>query len=120
MDLFNVLIISDHILFAQALRRLLEQEGVHILGIVASEAEAMPLIREHQPSAVLVDVNGAEDLDAIAARLLSAHRGDCQILFVSLDNTDVTVYTRQRLPGASTTELTALVRRSLALAARSR
>ncbi len=52
----RVLIVDDHLMFAESLGRLLEDEQpIHIVGAAATGAEALELCRELDPDVVLVD-----------------------------------------------------------------
>lgn len=64
------LIIDDSPQFLRAARRLLQQQGVTVVGVGASGDDAVRLARELQPDATLVDVDlGTEDGIAVTQRL---------------------------------------------------
>jgi DNA-binding NarL/FixJ family response regulator len=81
------LIVDDRPAFSAAARELLEGEGVTVVGVAASSAEAVRSVRELRPEVALVDIDlGAdsgfdvarrltEDLDGSAPRviLISTH-----------------------------------------------
>jgi DNA-binding NarL/FixJ family response regulator len=52
----RVLIVDDHALFSEALGPLLAQNGMEVLGIAGSGAEAMEAVRAMSPEVVLVDL----------------------------------------------------------------
>jgi DNA-binding NarL/FixJ family response regulator len=61
----RVLIVDDHALFSEALGPLLEQNGMEVLGIAGSGAEALEAVRREGPEVVLVDL-GLPDMTGLA------------------------------------------------------
>lgn len=61
----RVLIVDDHALFSEALGPLLEQNGMQVLGIAGSGAEALEAVRRKHPEVVLVDL-GLPDMPGLA------------------------------------------------------
>ena len=53
----RVLIVDDHALFSEALGPLLAQNGMEVLGIAGSGAEALEAVRSQTPEVVLVDLD---------------------------------------------------------------
>ena len=53
---FRVLIVDDNGTFLGAARALLEREGLCVVGVASTAAEALPLAAELQPDVVLVDI----------------------------------------------------------------
>ncbi len=109
----QVLIISHHLLFAQAIRQMLEVKGIPVGPIVEDVNHAVEIIARLQPATVIVDTDPKVNRDMLVAQLLTACGEECRILVVSLENTDVNVYIRQRVSRATDSELIALVRRTL-------
>ncbi len=69
----RVLIVDDHPDMAQAVRELLASQGVVVTGVASNSAEAMRLVAEQNPDAVLVDVDlGEESGFDLAERLMPA------------------------------------------------
>jgi NarL family two-component system response regulator LiaR len=60
----RVLIVDDHALFSEALGPLLEQNGMEVLGIAASGAEALEAVQREHPEVVLVDL-GLPDMPGL-------------------------------------------------------
>jgi DNA-binding NarL/FixJ family response regulator len=60
----RVLIVDDHALFSEALGPLLAQNGMEVLGIAGSGAEALEAVRLHHPDVVLVDL-GLPDMPGL-------------------------------------------------------
>jgi DNA-binding NarL/FixJ family response regulator len=60
----RVLIVDDHALFSEALGPLLAQNGMEVLGIAGSGAEALEAVHLHGPDVVLVDL-GLPDMPGL-------------------------------------------------------
>jgi two-component system nitrate/nitrite response regulator NarL len=56
MTTARVLIIDDHVLFAEAIRLTLEANGITVVGIVNTVEEALPAVRRLRPDLALVDI----------------------------------------------------------------
>ena len=71
----GVLIVDDNWLFVEAARDRLEREGLRVVGVAATSAEALRRAEELQPEVVLVDVMlGGESGFELARRLAVRHR----------------------------------------------
>ena len=67
------LIVDDNARFLSAARRLLERQGIAVVGVASSGAEAVQLAGELQPDVALVDIDlGGENGFEIARRLAGA------------------------------------------------
>jgi DNA-binding NarL/FixJ family response regulator len=72
---FGVLIVDDNGSFLEAARVLLEREGMRVVGVAATSAQALRRAAELRPDAVLVDIAlGGESGFDLASRL--AGHGD--------------------------------------------
>ncbi len=69
---FSVLIVDDNVVFLQAARVLLEQEGLRVIGVAVSSAEALRRAEELRPEVVLVDITLGEESGFDLARRLAA------------------------------------------------
>ena len=66
----RLLIVDDNAQFLEAAKDLLERQGLHVIGVASTTAEAIRLVLELLPDCVLVDVDlGAENGFDLAARL---------------------------------------------------
>jgi DNA-binding NarL/FixJ family response regulator len=74
--MFGVLIVDDSPLFLKAARDRLEREGLRVVGVAATSAEALRRAEELRPEVVLVDIMLGEESGFELARLLSAHHWD--------------------------------------------
>src|SRR5437588_3497441 len=54
---FGVLIVDDNRLFLEAARALLGREGLRVVGVAATSAEALQRAEELRPEVVLVDIS---------------------------------------------------------------
>src|SRR5258707_4819794 len=76
MAVLGVLIVDDSWLFLEAARDRLEREGLRVVGVAATSAEALRRAEEVRPEGVLVGVMlGGESGVELARRLAVRHRG---------------------------------------------
>jgi DNA-binding NarL/FixJ family response regulator len=76
MAAFGVLIVDDNWLFVEAARDRLEGEGLRVVGVAATSAEALRRAEELRPEVVLVDVMLGGESGFELARRLAAHQRD--------------------------------------------
>jgi len=70
----RLLIVDDNARFVQAARRLLQRQGVDVVGVALDGEAAVRLAQELQPDSVLVDIElGAESGFDLATRLTTEH-----------------------------------------------
>jgi DNA-binding NarL/FixJ family response regulator len=94
MEEILVMIVDDHPLFLQGLRRVLEAEdGIRVIGAATDGEEALELARQLMPDVVLMDVNlpsmnGMQvtrqlkaDLPNVAVIVLTAYHDENQVLY---------------------------------------
>jgi CheY-like chemotaxis protein len=75
MAALGVLIVDDNWLFLEAARDCLEQEGLRVVGVAVTSAEALRQVAELRPEVVLVDVMlGGESGFELARRLAARYR----------------------------------------------
>ena len=81
----GVLIVDDNWLFAEAARDRLEREGLRVVGVAATSAEALRRAEELRPEVVLVDVMlGGESGFELARGLAAQHRdGGPAVILIS-------------------------------------
>jgi DNA-binding NarL/FixJ family response regulator len=81
----GVLIVDDNWLFVEAARDCLEREGLRVVGVAATLAEALRRAEELRPEVVLVDVMlGRESGFELARRLAVRHRdGGPAVILIS-------------------------------------
>ena len=82
------LIVDDNEEFLASSSRLLETQGIDVVGRAASGDEAVRLVAEHHPDVALVDVQlGTEDGLEVARRL-SAGPGAVRVVLISTHSRD--------------------------------
>ena len=69
---FRCFIVDDNLSFLDAARALLEREGVSVVGVASTSAEALPAVAELRPDVVLVDIWLGEESGLDLARRLVA------------------------------------------------
>jgi DNA-binding NarL/FixJ family response regulator len=80
----GVLIVDDNLLFAEAARDRLEREGLRVVGVAVTSAEALRRAEELRPEAVLVDVMlGGESGFELARRLAADRDGGPAVILIS-------------------------------------
>ena len=67
-DLLRILIVDDSRHFLDAARGALDQDGVIVVGVASTSAEAVKLARELRPDGILVDVDLGEESGLSLAR----------------------------------------------------
>jgi DNA-binding NarL/FixJ family response regulator len=72
----RLLLVDDNPPFLEAARRVLEGDGLRVVGVASTTAEAVLRHRRLRPDVTLVDVNLGEENGVELARLLSRADGD--------------------------------------------
>jgi len=85
MAALGVLMVDDSWLFLEAARDRLEREGLRVVGVAATSAEALRRAEELRPDVVLVDVMlGGESGFELARHLATRHRdGGPAVILIS-------------------------------------
>ena len=84
MAALGVLIVDDSWLFLQAARDRLEREGLRVVGVATTSAEALRRAEELRPEVVLVDVMlGGESGFELARRLAADRDGGPAVILIS-------------------------------------
>ncbi|MEO3867896.1 response regulator [Nonomuraea sp. B12E4] len=80
----HCLIVDDNDHFLRAARRLLERQGMAVVGIPSTGAEALVRFDECRPDVTLVDVQLGEEcgLD-VARRLVGRAKGTSEVILIS-------------------------------------
>ena len=78
----RVLIVDDNVEFLATAQRLLEQEGLVIVGLATTGAEALQLAKEHDPDVILVDVDlgGESGFDVVERLSATPELGSSMVL----------------------------------------
>ena len=79
------LIVDDNPRFCESMRSLLEDDGIAVVGIAASGAEATRIARELEPDVALVDIDlgGESGFDVARALANSGGRGALHVILIS-------------------------------------
>jgi DNA-binding NarL/FixJ family response regulator len=78
------LIVDDNPLFLEGATDLLEREGLEVVGVASTSAEAIRLVRELRPDVTLVDVDlGDEDGFELALKLSDASTAYSKVILIS-------------------------------------
>ena len=78
------LIVDDNALFLDAATSLLEREGVTVVAVASSSADALRQVRQLRPDVVLVDIMlGSENGADLARQLADVHPGAPAVILVS-------------------------------------
>jgi DNA-binding NarL/FixJ family response regulator len=71
----GVLIVDDNQLFLETARDLLEREGLRVVGVAETAAQALLRTAELRPEVVLVDITLGDESGFDLARRLAGHNG---------------------------------------------
>jgi DNA-binding NarL/FixJ family response regulator len=81
---FRCLIVDDSAAFVKAARSLLEREGVTVVGVASTGAEAVRQTEQLHPDVTLVDIDlGAESGLDLALRLGRDGQGSSRLILIS-------------------------------------
>lgn len=116
------LIVDDNLEFLEAASRLLEQQGISVVGVAESGDEAIRLAGEVKPDVTLVDLDlGGEDGLELARRLIDDHgTGAGNVILISTHDEDEFIDLIEASPAigfVSKSALSAEAIRRLAMAA---
>jgi len=67
----NLLIVDDNVTFLEVARRLFERDGMTVVGVASTVADALDRHQELRPDVTLVDVNLGEESGPDLARALA-------------------------------------------------
>lgn len=82
----RVLLVDDHLLFAEAIRAALEQDGLEVLPLAQSGSDAIKAARNYVPDLAIIDI-GLPDVDGLDLGVqLRAEHPDIRILVVTALN----------------------------------
>lgn len=79
----RILIVDDHVLFAEAVRMALESHGFADVAIARSVAEAMPAVHRWRPDLVLVDIGLPDGSGLTLGRTILQERPDTLVVALS-------------------------------------
>ena len=82
------LLVDDSEAFLASATRLLESQGLEVLGCASSGRDALELDEQLEPDVVLVDVQLAEEDGIELGRQLAARRPDAHVILISTRSED--------------------------------
>lgn len=77
------LIVDDNAKFCESMRRLLEDEGMAVVGVAASGGEAARIVNDLSPDVVLVDIDLGDESGFDVARALAPGAQPPQVILIS-------------------------------------
>jgi DNA-binding NarL/FixJ family response regulator len=84
LDVLRCLIVDDNASFLDASRSLLERQGLSVVGVASTGAEALRLAAELGPDLTLLDVDlGEENGFTVARQLTSADGSTTKVILIS-------------------------------------
>ena len=85
----RLVLVDDNRHFLNAARNVLQQEGVDVVGVAATSAEALQLVAELRPDAILLDVHLGEESGFDVARSLATADDTCVVLISAYPESDL-------------------------------
>jgi CheY-like chemotaxis protein len=83
-EAMRVVIVDDNVEFIETARRVLERDGLTVVGAASTGAEALRCAQEQDPDVILVDVNlGEENGFDVASRLSAATGRRRSVILIS-------------------------------------
>jgi len=82
------LMVDDNSLFLASARALLEREGIPVIGVASTSAEALRLVRDLRPDVTLVDIDLGDESGFDLARRLSGTADSRVVLISAYPETD--------------------------------
>jgi DNA-binding NarL/FixJ family response regulator len=101
----EVLIISSHPLFAEAISHLLKERGVTDVARVDSLASALPVLKEQETGAIIVDHDDPQLRDAEVVSHLVGSDETRQVIFLTLAGNQMIVHHRERVENVTPDDL---------------
>src|SRR5919198_5336168 len=91
-DPIRVLVVDDHLLFADAVQALFaNKDGIEVVGVAASAEDAIDRCRADAPDIVLMDLD-LPGIDGIqATRSITQEHPECRVVIVSASRSHETV-----------------------------
>jgi DNA-binding NarL/FixJ family response regulator len=80
----RLFIVDDSTPFLESAQKLLEREGITVVGVATNSADALQLIEKLRPDVTLVDIDlGEENGFELVERLAAVSRGGTDLILVS-------------------------------------
>ena len=78
MAAIGILIVDDHTLFAEAIRRALEDLGLPVIDVVSLGSEALEVVDRSHPDIILMDIGLPDQSGLAAGRAILEHHPDVE------------------------------------------
>jgi DNA-binding NarL/FixJ family response regulator len=107
-------IIYENALFARGLERLLEEEGVDVVGIAAPDKQGIERMKNLGPDIVIAEIEEREPAKGLLLARLLRQASRAALVQISLKNNSATLYTGHRWTAHTPHELVKEIMSSLA------
>jgi DNA-binding NarL/FixJ family response regulator len=104
------LIVSGHPLFAEAITRVLQEEGIHIVATANNLAEARPILNVQEVDAIVVDHDDAQPWDGEVVSQLVDSDEKRPVIFLTLTANQMIVHHRERVENVTPEDLVRAIR----------
>lgn len=84
----KILLVDDHLLFADGMRSLLEAGGFTVVGTAGDAGSTLPAVRRHQPDLVLMDINLPDGDGITLTALIKAEFPAIRIVMLTMKDDD--------------------------------
>jgi DNA-binding NarL/FixJ family response regulator len=101
----QVLIVSSHPLFAEAITRLLTEAGVHVAGRVDNVDQAVPMLTSQPIKSIIVDHDDPQLRDADVVSQLLGNETAQNVIFLTLAGNQMIVHHRERVKNITPQDL---------------
>ena len=112
LEIGQVLIISSHPLFAEAITQTLKEKGVSRVVKVETVAGATPMLREQDIGTIIVDHDDPQLRDAEVVSQLVGYDEARQVIFLTLAGNQMIVHHRERVENVTPDDLMQALRPS--------
>ena len=106
----RVLIVSNHPLFAEAISRLLQEQGIEVVAKVNTLAEAESSLQTLEIEAIVVDYDDPELRDSDVVSHLVGDDEERQVIFLTLAGNQMIVHHREKVKNVTPADLISAIR----------
>lgn len=106
----RVLIVSSHALFAEAIFRLLQEQGIEVVAKVGTLAEAEIVLQTLIVEAIVVDYDDPHLRDSEVVAHLVGDDEERQVIFLTLAGNQMIVHHREKVKNVTPADLISAIR----------
>jgi len=106
----RVLIVSSHPLFAEAISRLLQEQGIEVEAKVSTLEEAETTLQKVIVEAIVVDYDDPELRDSEVVSHLVGDDEERQVIFLTLAGNQMIVHHREKVKNVTPADLISAIR----------